>query len=82
MPGDGRIGFLSGDELDRLIGVLERHRTHYPDDVDATMLAALTGTTAFAAGASYFGVADLLRLAQDTHDFESRYLDGLIGPSR
>jgi dipeptidyl aminopeptidase/acylaminoacyl peptidase len=45
-----------------------------------TVLAALTGTTAFAAGASYFGVADLLRLAQDTHDFESRYLDGLVGP--
>src|SRR3954454_11505804 len=45
-----------------------------------TVLAALTGTDAFAAGVSYFGVADLLRLAQDTHDFESRYLDGLVGP--
>jgi dienelactone hydrolase len=45
-----------------------------------TVLAALTGTTTFAAGASYFGVADLLRLAQDTHDFESRYLDRLVGP--
>jgi dipeptidyl aminopeptidase/acylaminoacyl peptidase len=31
-------------------------------------------------GASYYGVAELLRFAQDTHDFESRYLDGLIGP--
>ena len=45
-----------------------------------TVLAALTGTDAFAAGVSYFGVADLLALAADTHDFESRYLDGLIGP--
>jgi len=45
-----------------------------------TVLAALTGTTAFAAGASYYGVAELVRFAQDTHDFESRYLDGLIGP--
>ncbi len=45
-----------------------------------TVLAALTGTDAFAAGVSYFGVADLLALARDTHDFESRYLDGLIGP--
>ena len=45
-----------------------------------TTLAALTGTDAFAAGASYYGVAELLRFAQDTHDFESRYLDGLIGP--
>jgi dipeptidyl aminopeptidase/acylaminoacyl peptidase len=33
----------------------------------------------FAAGASYYGVAELLRFAEDTHDFESRYLDGLIG---
>ncbi|HEU5389961.1 MAG TPA: prolyl oligopeptidase family serine peptidase, partial [Streptosporangiaceae bacterium] len=34
----------------------------------------------FAAVASYFGVADLRAFAEHTHDFESRYLDGLIGP--
>jgi dipeptidyl aminopeptidase/acylaminoacyl peptidase len=45
-----------------------------------TVLAALTGTDAFACGTSYFGVAELLAFADDTHDFESRYLDGLIGP--
>jgi dipeptidyl aminopeptidase/acylaminoacyl peptidase len=45
-----------------------------------TTLAALTSTDFFAAGTSYFGVAELLRFAQDTHDFESRYLDGLVGP--
>jgi dipeptidyl aminopeptidase/acylaminoacyl peptidase len=45
-----------------------------------TTLAALTGTDFFAAGASYFGVAELLRFAEETHDFESRYLDTLIGP--
>jgi dienelactone hydrolase len=45
-----------------------------------TVLAALTRTDAFAVGASYYGVADLLALAEDTHDFESRYLDGLVGP--
>ncbi len=44
------------------------------------MLACLTRTDAFAAGASYFGVAELEQFAQDTHDFESRYLDQLIGP--
>ncbi|BDZ48153.1 hypothetical protein GCM10025867_03940 [Frondihabitans sucicola] len=45
-----------------------------------TVLAALTTSDVFAAGASYFGVAELITFAEDTHDFESRYLDGLIGP--
>lgn len=44
-----------------------------------TVLSALTRTDVFAAGASYYGVAELERFATDTHDFESRYLDGLIG---
>jgi dipeptidyl aminopeptidase/acylaminoacyl peptidase len=35
---------------------------------------------AFAAGVSYFGVADAEALAKDTHKFESRYLDSMIGP--
>ncbi|MEZ3159790.1 prolyl oligopeptidase family serine peptidase [Microbacterium sp. BWT-B31] len=45
-----------------------------------TVLCALTGTDAFAAGISRYGVADLRRLAEDTHDFEARYLDGMVGP--
>jgi dipeptidyl aminopeptidase/acylaminoacyl peptidase len=45
-----------------------------------TVLAALTSTDLFAAGASYFGVADAMLLATDTHDFESRYMDSMIGP--
>jgi dipeptidyl aminopeptidase/acylaminoacyl peptidase len=45
-----------------------------------TTVAALVYTDAFAAGAAYFPVTDLLPFAEDTHDFESRYLDGLIGP--
>ena len=45
-----------------------------------TTLAALTRTNAFAAGVSYFGVAELLKFVEDTHDFESRYIDALIGP--
>ncbi|MUL40157.1 S9 family peptidase [Streptomonospora sp. PA3] len=44
-----------------------------------TTLLALCGDT-FACGTSSWGVTDLLRLAAETHDFESRYLDGLIGP--
>jgi dipeptidyl aminopeptidase/acylaminoacyl peptidase len=43
-------------------------------------LCALTFHDGFAAGASYFGVADAEALATDTHKFESRYLDRLIGP--
>ena len=44
-----------------------------------TTLAALTTTDAFAAGVSYYGVAELIAFAADTHDFESRYIDGLVG---
>ena len=44
-----------------------------------TVLAALTGSDAFRAGASHYGVADLRLLAGDTHKFESRYLDRLVG---
>jgi dipeptidyl aminopeptidase/acylaminoacyl peptidase len=45
-----------------------------------TTLCALTFRDEFAAGASYFGVGDLGALARETHKFESRYLDGLVGP--
>jgi len=45
-----------------------------------TTLCALTFRDTFQAGASYYGVSDLEALATDTHKFESRYLDGLIGP--
>ena len=45
-----------------------------------TVLTALTRSDVFTAGTSLYGVADLEALARDTHKFESRYLDGLIGP--
>lgn len=45
-----------------------------------TTLCALTFRDVFAAGASYYGIGDLEALALDTHKFESRYLDGLVGP--
>jgi dipeptidyl aminopeptidase/acylaminoacyl peptidase len=45
-----------------------------------TTLCALTFQDFFSAGASYYGVADVEALAVDTHKFESRYLEGLIGP--
>ena len=45
-----------------------------------TTLAALAFRDGFRAGISRFGVGDLEALAQHTHKFESRYLDGLVGP--
>lgn len=45
-----------------------------------TTLAALCFTDVFRAGGCRYGVADLSALAIDTHRFEARYLDGLVGP--
>ena len=44
------------------------------------VLAALAFHDTFSAGVSLFGVADIALLAEETHKFESRYLDGLVGP--
>jgi dipeptidyl aminopeptidase/acylaminoacyl peptidase len=44
-----------------------------------TTLAALTSTNVFAAGISQYGIADLEALAVDTHKFEARYMDSLVG---
>ena len=45
-----------------------------------TTLAALVFHDVFRAGASFYGISDLEALARDTHKFESRYLDRLVGP--
>lgn len=45
-----------------------------------TTLAALAFHDVFDAGISYFGIGDLMAFARETHKFESRYLDRLIGP--
>ena len=45
-----------------------------------TTLSALTFRDVFKAGASYYGISDLEAMTRDTHKFESRYLDSLIGP--
>ncbi len=45
-----------------------------------TVLAALAVTDTFKAGTSLYGVTDLTALATETHKFEARYLDSLIGP--
>ena len=46
----------------------------------ATLAALAFHPDVFAAGASYYGVSDVEALATDTHKFESRYLDTMIGP--
>ena len=45
-----------------------------------TTLCALTFRDTFQAGASHYGISDLEALAQDTHKFESRYEESLVGP--
>lgn len=45
-----------------------------------TTLRAITSSDVFKAGASHYGISDLELMALETHKFESRYLDGLIGP--
>ncbi|CAI3939949.1 Dipeptidyl aminopeptidase/acylaminoacyl peptidase (DAP2) (PDB:2JBW) [Commensalibacter communis] len=44
-----------------------------------TVLTALIQSPLFAAGSCLYGVGDLTALAEETHKFEARYLDGLIG---
>jgi len=45
-----------------------------------TTLAALAFTDDFDAGCTYFGIGDLRAFVKDTHKFESRYLESLVGP--
>ncbi|MGA4668684.1 S9 family peptidase [Propionibacteriaceae bacterium Y1923] len=45
-----------------------------------TTLQSLVTTDVYTAGVSRYGIGDLAMLASDTHKFESRYLDGLVGP--
>jgi len=44
-----------------------------------TTLAALAFKNVFKSGASYYGVADITALAHDTHKFEQKYMDKLVG---
>jgi dipeptidyl aminopeptidase/acylaminoacyl peptidase len=45
-----------------------------------TTLAALAFRETFRAGTTYFGIGDLRAFVKDTHKFESRYLESLVGP--
>ncbi|WP_017598726.1 S9 family peptidase [Nocardiopsis lucentensis] len=64
--------------VDRGVADPKRLAIRGPSAGGFTALLSLTGDT-FACGVSYFGVADLLGLVETTHDFESRFLDSLVG---
>jgi dipeptidyl aminopeptidase/acylaminoacyl peptidase len=77
------LGLVAAGEADRArLGIRGGSAGGWTALAAVTSGPALTGTTeqVFAAATSYYGVADLRPFVADTHDFESRYLDGLIGP--
>jgi dipeptidyl aminopeptidase/acylaminoacyl peptidase len=84
---DGNWGILDVTDCEDGVQYLVRSSQVDPDRVAIrggsaggyTTLAALTTSKCFHAGASHYGIGDLQALANDTHKFESRYLDGLLG---
>ena len=77
------LGLAESGEADRArLGIRGGSAGGWTALAAVTSGPALTGTkeAVFAAATSYYGVSDLRPFATDTHDFESRYLDGLIGP--
>ncbi|TVZ06084.1 S9 family peptidase [Trebonia kvetii] len=77
------LGLASAGEADRdRLGIRGGSAGGWTALAAVTSGPYLTGTkeAVFAAVTSYYGVADLRPFATDTHDFESRYMDGLIGP--
>jgi dipeptidyl aminopeptidase/acylaminoacyl peptidase len=84
---DGRWGIVDVDDCINAAKYLVKDRLVDGDRLvitgssagGYTTLAALTFRDTFKAGASYYGVSDLEILAKDTHKFESRYLDRLVG---
>jgi dipeptidyl aminopeptidase/acylaminoacyl peptidase len=84
---DGRWGIVDVDDCVNCAryliehGEVDRKRTAIRGGSAGgyTTLAALTFRDVFKAGASYYGVSDLEALAKDTHKFESRYGDTMVG---
>jgi dipeptidyl aminopeptidase/acylaminoacyl peptidase len=77
------LGLAESGEADRArLGIRGGSAGGWTALAAVTSGPALTGTkeAVFSAATSYYGVADLRPFAADTHDFESRYLDGLVGP--
>ena len=80
---NGALALAAAGEADRArLGIRGGSAGGWTALAAVTSGLALTGVSeaVFAAATSYYGVSDLRPLATDTHDFESTYLDGLIGP--
>ena len=85
---DGRWGIVDVDDCVNAARFLAGSGRADPDRLiirggsagGYTTLAALAFRDTFRAGASLYGIGDLMALARDTHKFESRYMDRLIGP--
>ncbi|HUY07575.1 MAG TPA: S9 family peptidase [Acidimicrobiales bacterium] len=85
---EGQLGIVDVDDCtNAALALAERGRVdrrrliiHGGSAGGYTTLACMTFRDVFAVGASYFGISDLSALARDTHKFESRYLDRLVGP--
>ena len=77
------LGLAAAGEADRArLGIRGGSAGGWTALAAVTSGPATTGTdeAVFAAATSYYGVSDLRPFVVDTHDFESRYLDGLVGP--
>ena len=77
------LGLVASGDADRArLGIRGGSAGGWTALAAVTSGPALTGTkeAVFSAATSYYGVSDLRPFATDTHDFESRYLDGLVGP--
>jgi dipeptidyl aminopeptidase/acylaminoacyl peptidase len=80
---NGALALAAAGEADRArLGIRGGSAGGWTALAAVTSGPALTGVAeaVFAAATSYYGVSDLRPFAVDTHDFESRYLDGLVGP--
>ncbi len=85
---DGQWGIVDVDDCVGAVKALVDRGAADPERVAVTggsaggftALCVLTFRGCCAAGSSYYGVSDLKALVRDTHKFESRYLDRLVGP--
>ncbi len=85
---DGNWGIVDVDDCEQAALYLSRRGDADPKRLAIrggsaggyTTLAALTFRDTFKAGASLYGISELESLATDTHKFESRYLDRMVGP--